>query len=210
GDGTPDRAEDNVASLPSLLEPSPLGIGPGSYVTFESPGLGDHPTQLVNVHAILNPSPANAPAGASFPFGLFNFQVVGLAPGAATTVELYLSSPLPGNPDEWTYWRYGPTPHHRSDHWYQFLYQKPTDSDDASTTGAEFLDSTHIVLHFVDGGRGDNDLTADGVITDPGGPGFAPQPSVSLGPDPLAAGKTQLVVTGTPGNDIITLLAADA
>ncbi|MBW2220472.1 MAG: hypothetical protein JRF40_13450, partial [Deltaproteobacteria bacterium] len=28
-------------------------------------------------------------------------------------------------------------------------------------------------LHFVDGDRGDDDLTADGIIVDDGGPGFS-------------------------------------
>ena len=42
---------------------------------------------------------------------------------------------------------------------------------DDRTTGAEF-DGNVITLHFVDGERGDHDLTADGIIDDPGGPAF--------------------------------------
>jgi hypothetical protein len=214
GDGIPDRNEDNVASLPSIVDSR---IGP--YVTLESPRTTGNPTQMMNVQAIDNPHPADTPAGASFPIGFFNFQVVGLAPGDATTVKIYLSSPLPGDPTTWTFWRYGPTPHFHHDHWYQFLYQHPTDADDASTTGAEFLYTlddhnnrvyNRIILHFVDGGRGDNDLEANGIITDPGGIGIALQPTARLDPDPLAAGATMLTVSGTPGNDTITLVATDA
>ena len=40
-----------------------------------------------------------------------------------------------------------------------------TDTDDASTSGAEFLPNGDIVLHLVDGARGDSDLTADGQIS---------------------------------------------
>ncbi|MEO8496547.1 MAG: dockerin type I domain-containing protein, partial [Planctomycetota bacterium] len=46
-------------------------------------------------------------------------------------------------------------------HWYPFLYN--------GTTGANIL-SDRIELYFVDGGRGDGDATANGVIVDPGAP----------------------------------------
>jgi hypothetical protein len=36
-------------------------------------------------------------------------------------------------------------------------------------TGAEFR-GDRVILHFVDGGRGDNDQSANGRIVDPGGP----------------------------------------
>ena len=41
------------------------------------------------------------------------------------------------------------------------------------TTGAEILDD-RILLHFVDGQRGDDDLIANGEVTDWGGPGGHP------------------------------------
>jgi hypothetical protein len=46
-------------------------------------------------------------------------------------------------------------------HWYEFDFD--------SETGAEFIDNV-VILHFVDGKRGDSDLTANGVILDPGSP----------------------------------------
>ena len=57
--------------------------------------------------------------------------------------------------------KYGPTLEDGTDHWYEFLYD--------GATGAEIL-SDRIVLHFVDGERGDHDLAANGSILDPGGP----------------------------------------
>ncbi len=52
----------------------------------------------------------------------------------------------------------------RSPHWYSFGYN--------GDTGAE-IQGNRIILHFRDGGRGDDDLTADGRIVDPGGPAVA-------------------------------------
>ena len=86
---------------------------------------------------------------------------------ATTVAELY----LPEDVDVNTYYKFGPTPEDTSPHYYEFLFD--------GTTGAELLDldgdgdADKIVLHFVDGGRGDADLTANGVIVDPGAPGFS-------------------------------------
>src|SRR5262249_41197703 len=123
-DGIPDRIEPYVASLPSYVNGS---FGP--YVTFES---GGRSNPLLDVGAVFNPSPSDTPACASFPFGFFNYQVIGVSDGGAVTVEMTLASPLSGSTSDWTFWRYGRTPKNATDHWYQFLYQTQTDSDDAS------------------------------------------------------------------------------
>jgi hypothetical protein len=167
----PPLRPDNVVSLVSRVN----GV-PGPLVTLQSGNVDGNHTKLFQAEARDNPSPSDAPS-ADFPFGFFYFQVTGLAPGEATTVELTLSSPLPGTPSTWTYWRFGQTPANHDFHWYQFLYRRPTDSDDAGATGAEFIDSTHILLHFVDGGRGDDDLAKDGIITDTGGPAVPLRPN---------------------------------
>ena len=62
-----------------------------------------------------------------------------------------------------TYFQYGATSIDPTDHLYEFLF------DAASGTGAEFNDN-EVMLHFVDGGRGDSDLDENGVIVDPGAP----------------------------------------
>ena len=150
-DGTLDRLQNNVASLPNLVN--------ASYVTLVTPL--DNP--LVDVAALANPSPTDAPSGVSFPVGFFQFSVTNLTPGAATTVTLFLSNPASIN----TYYAFGKTAADPTDHWYEFLFD--------GTTGAEFVrdaagQTTQIVLHFLDGGRGDHDLTANGVVVDPGAP----------------------------------------
>ena len=66
-----------------------------------------------------------------------------------------------------SYYKYGPTPDNPSPHWYPFLFN--------GTTGAIFF-SDRIELHFVDGQRGDDDLQPNGQIVDVGAPGFTQHP----------------------------------
>jgi hypothetical protein len=102
--------------------------------------------------------PANeTPADVAFPLGRFGFRLVDLPPGAATTVELI----IPSDTRIDTYYKFGPTTDNPTPHAYEFLFD--------GTTGAE-IHGNRITLHLVDGGRGDSDLTANGVIVDPGAP----------------------------------------
>jgi hypothetical protein len=61
------------------------------------------------------------------------------------------------------FYNYGPTPENPEPHWYPFTYD--------GTTGAE-INGNIVTLHFVDGARGDADLSADGILTAAGGPVF--------------------------------------
>ncbi len=153
--------------------------------------------RLRNVAATDNPAPVPPPAGASFPLGFFQFEVHNLAPGAAEVVNLTLPSGVVAN----TYWKFGREPadnpatainEQTTEHWYDFLFD--------GTTGAQILAPVEgvqrIVLHLVDGGRGDDDLAANGVIVDPGAPAIAAVPRVS-----------QIVVNdGSPQRSMITSL----
>lgn len=149
GDGVPDIVQDNVASTPTAAG--------GGYATLASgPG-----TTLGSVAAGPSPSPADQPAG-SFPFGFFEFSVLGVAGGSCTTVAIH----LPLDPSIVSYYKYGPEPGAPADHWYEFLFD--------GTTGAEIFHETaqtRIVIHLCDGLRGDDDLTANGRIDDIGGAG---------------------------------------
>jgi hypothetical protein len=95
--------------------------------------------------------------------------VVGLGAGEATTVTwtphefVYVNS----------YYKYGPGPNVNDPRsWYEFPYD--------GTTGAELVQeyiptlgyevTRRIILHFLDGARGDVDGLANGIIEDPGGP----------------------------------------
>lgn len=127
------------------------------------------PARLAAVTATTNPDLTNTPANVDFAEGFFDFQVNGLSPGASIQVAMVLPTDFLPN----TYYIYGPTPDNAAPHWYEFRFN--------GQTGAEFFGNNVVVLHFIDGQRGDADLAANGVIMDPGAPGIdtAPQTSTS-------------------------------
>jgi len=158
GNGIPDYQEPGAASLPSATG--------GAYVTLAVPvGSGQG---LSNVQATGNPSPGDSPAGVQFPYGFFHFRVTGLNARDCTTVTFH----LPGTTAINTYYKYGPTPDDPTDHWYEFMYDGRTGAE-MSYAGGQI----RVVLHLCDGERGDNDLTANGQIDEPGGPGIR-QPAI--------------------------------
>lgn len=174
-DGVQDSTQPNVVSLPPFAG--------GGYATLVSPA----GTTLVDVSASGNPSPADSIPGVEFPFGFFAFTISGVVPGQSSSVTLL----LPVNAGITSYYKYGATPDNTAPHWYAFDYD--------GRTGAEIFHEpsrTRIVLHFVDGERGDDDVTANGSIVDIGGPAtivavaaITPIPSLSeLALAGLAAG----------------------
>jgi uncharacterized repeat protein (TIGR01451 family) len=170
GDGIPDAQQVNVASLPNAHD--------GGYVTLAAPA----GSQLFGVEALdhatpssdSQPPPAPPPPGVAFPLGFIQFELlvppVPASPNGdgnlarSITVDVISASDLP--PD-FVYYKYGPTPDNQTDHWYEFTYAGPTATDQ---TGAERINARVVRLHFIDGQRGDDDLTRDGVIHDVGGP----------------------------------------
>ncbi|MDA8746084.1 hypothetical protein N9N28_15780, partial [Rubripirellula amarantea] len=150
-DGIPDSSQLNVSSLPNSSD--------SQYVTLQTP-IG---TSIKNVAAFAPPATADAPEEVTFPTGFFDFEVDGINAGAATTVTFF----LPPDSGINTWYKYGLEPGDTSgdEHWYEFLFD--------GTTGAVF-NGNEVTLHFVDGLRGDNDLTENGIIVDPGAGGIAP------------------------------------
>jgi len=140
GDGNSDGIPDSV----QLNVTSIPNAEDGQYLVIQSqPG-----TFLTNVSAVDPDSLGPPPPGASFPLGAIKFNVEGIAPGATVEVEIL----FPGDVLVSNYFKY-------SDHWYEFF--------DNGTTGATVTPGK-VVLKLVDGGRGDHDLSANGVIEDPG------------------------------------------
>jgi len=126
----------------------------GSLMTFTS-STGD----LADVSVVDNPSPDDAPPDAVFPTGFFSFRIVDVAVGAAASVDVWLG----GSHRATNYWMHSPTSDDASAHWWEFTFD--------GTTGAQFLNGGRTVrLTLVDGGRGDSDGVANGVIVDPGAP----------------------------------------
>ena len=99
--------------------------------------------------------PAKGKPNLNFPHGFFSFKITGLTSGATVTVTITLPSNAPAGTQ---YWKYGPTPDKPTNHWYQI----PIGDDDGDNI---------ITITITDGGIGDDDLTANGEITDQGGPG---------------------------------------
>jgi carboxypeptidase T len=151
GDGIADSLQGNIASLHTY--------DGQSYVTLASQPV----TSITNCKASDNPSSTDAPSNVAFFYGFFGFTIIGAGGGSAKTVTLY----FPAGTTFDTYYKYGPTPNNTTNHWYEFLYD--------GQTGAE-MSGNVITLHFIDGARGDDDLTANGNISDTGGPGISANP----------------------------------
>ncbi len=117
-------------------------------------------TLIASLNSPLDVFPYEVPfTGIHFGSGYLNLRVEGVNPGDAVNVTM-----TPSSPKVWeSFYVYGPSPS-EPEGWFQFLYQQPTDANDASTTGAEFLPSGQIVLHLVDDARGDFNLYEPGVI----------------------------------------------
>jgi len=152
GDGNDDNQQDsdqpNVATFHAQ--------DGTNYVTLESAA----GTTLADCSAVSIPSDPGAPSWVTFSYDFIDFTINGAGAGGTTTLILY----LPPRANINTYWKYGPTPTNSNPHWYEFMYESSTQ------TGAE-INRNIITLYFIDGQRGDDDITADGIIIDQGGPG---------------------------------------
>jgi hypothetical protein len=90
------------------------------------------------------------PAGMVFPDGFFSFNIEGLSTGQSVTVDIVLPSDVPIGLQYWKYQNGGWT-------------QTSIGSDDGDNV---------ISITLTDGGAGDSDGAANGVIADPGGPAY--------------------------------------
>ncbi|MBW1742342.1 MAG: hypothetical protein JRJ47_02785 [Deltaproteobacteria bacterium] len=114
-----------------------------------------------------------------FPYGFFEFTIVGVGAGGAATVSLHL--PAGGVQD--TYYKFGPRPGFPNDECYNFMFEPPTQ------TGAQ-INGDVITLYFIDGQRGDDDLASNGTIVDQGGPGVMFAEETIIGPTGGGGGTT--------------------
>jgi hypothetical protein len=199
-DGIPDSRQVHVASLTVS----------GKYTTLVT----GETRQLAWISGVKEDSRGNAIQGVDFSTGSYQGTVqpelglFSLASSAGITVTLLL--PQDSSPN--TFWTYGRTPDNRTPHWFEFLYD--------GETGAEFQGNT-VVLHFIDGLRGDLDLTENGSISFSGAPGNVTGTSVLVASHsshdfdsvPLGAISTPLTVTLSntgSGNALIGVLATES
>jgi uncharacterized repeat protein (TIGR01451 family) len=148
-DGMADATQANVASLPAAVDVNANGAF-DDYVTIESPA----GTSLANVVAVPVPSDPAPPEGVAFPVGLFDYDVIVANAGDPADVTFYLPSGLLDDPSATGFWVL------QNGNWKDLSHRSDADAAQDEVTVA-----------LVDGGAGDEDKTADGVIEDPGGPG---------------------------------------
>jgi len=150
-DGLPDKQQPNVTSLVDVVS--------GEYITIEA----ESSMRLKNIgtidgsNVIAQSVTGDELNGLNFAHGFLRYEVLDVTPGADVSIKLYMNSTK--RPVK--YFKFGPTPDNPVDHFYEFDFD--------GETGAEFNGNV-ITLHFVDGKRGDADLTANGIIVDPGTP----------------------------------------
>jgi cyclophilin family peptidyl-prolyl cis-trans isomerase len=150
GDGTPDRDQANVTTIRTLL---------GATATFEAdPMMRLDPVYAVSastVYSWLSTFKSPPDQSAHLNNGMYSFSMTGVNGPAGSIVTMYDgASARPTH-----YYAYGPTPGNPAPHWYDFMFD--------GVTGAE-IKSDRIILHFVDGMRGDDDLTVNDSITHTG------------------------------------------
>lgn len=144
--------------IKSYTAPSPTGSG---NVTASFSGGGTPCGYTVSRYLAQGEIPAAPPAGVSFPHGLFEFTATSCTAGATLSFTVTYSQPLPTGTQ---YWKHGPTPDDSTPHWYVL---------------PATIDGNTVTFSITDGGLGDDDLTADGSVTDAGGPGA---PAAAAGP----------------------------
>ncbi|MGD9350061.1 MAG: hypothetical protein PVF71_10415, partial [Desulfobacterales bacterium] len=97
---------------------------------------------------ILSSTPSNPEY---FPFGLINFKLIMDQPGDLAEIKIYFSEPAPAD-----------------GRWFKYDPIEATWTDYSSQTVFS-SDRTSLTLYIEDGGEGDADGTANGIIVDPSG-----------------------------------------
>jgi Cadherin-like domain/Domain of unknown function (DUF4114)/Calx-beta domain len=181
-DGILDSLQENVVSILNLG-----GVNVSSIATV----IAKAGAKISGLRSLANPiTTANLTSLAN----PIEFKVTGLTNGAATTVE-YLIAKADQNRKYNTYVMFGATADNLTPHAYEFLYDGQTGAELFDTNGDGFTDKA--IVHFVDGLRGDSDLTVNGEIQDPGAPGISNTP-VGLSPDV----NNVVQITGAAGSAI--------
>ena len=102
--------------------------------------------------------------GFEFPQGYIRYRIPNIQVGGSVEISYKIAGATTKCQLANSFFQYGPTPDDATPHWYEFLFD--------GETGAEFNGNT-VVLHYIDGKRGDSDLSVNGVIATTGGPASA-------------------------------------
>ena len=109
--------------------------------------------------------PVALPRGVALTNGLLDLTLTTGTSGSDATVVVQYTTAVPAGA---VYMKYGKTATNPTDHWYQL----------AANRAVFAADRMSVTLTLTDGGAGDNDLTANSTIVDPGGPAL-------VTPDPI-------------------------
>jgi hypothetical protein len=115
----------------------------------------------------------SCPTNISFPCGLFSFNIINIIPGSTVTITITL--PIPCT----QYWKYTPSG------WIQIPVISALDNV--------------MTIQLTDGGLGDADGVANGVIVDPGGPGLSGGGAAAEGAaEGASAGESHATTQSSP------------
>ncbi|KGF83078.1 hypothetical protein IA69_02285 [Massilia sp. JS1662] len=199
GDGIADNAQSNVTSLPFLhtdhAQSNPGGA-PQVYLTLVADSVEGKAvagqsgeTGLKDVRQL--DAPANAPADLKMPLGLISFSASVQQAGAAKSFSIYVDGDVQVN-----------------GYWKQDAHGDWVNLADAAHGGNVVSEAGRTRLDFtiVDGGEFDDDGKADGVITDPGAPGWRDLATGDADHDqfPDALEATHGLQAGVKDNDVFT------
>ncbi len=140
-DGVMDDMQSNVASFP---------MGDDyEYVTLELPSDAALEETVGWMFCRLPDSPPEiSPTSPDY----IDFTMRGIDPGSEATAKIILHDQAV-QPE--AFHRYGPTSEQEGPHWYEFLHD--------GATGAQIF-ADHLMVHYKDGARGDDDLSENGEI----------------------------------------------
>ena len=186
----------NYGSFPNIIR---LPLPDGGTVELDSAS-GTEISAAIHLSTDVGP-----PGSIQFPFGFVTYSVQAsifqnaTAPISTTSITIHITGP---SATANNYYQYGPTPANPTPHWYSFLYNTKTDSDNATGTGAEIGVNGHYNLNLIDGGRGDDDGIKNGVISATGGL------AITSATDPYAVTNTNDSGSGSLRQAIINANAA--
>ncbi len=172
-DGLLDENQNNVTAIPSLDDIGAFTlVGTGSVNEGFFP---DEPLFFANAEADVDSPEDPAPEEVVFDGGFLSFDIEGIDVGEAVTISVL----LPDDEEFNTFFIFDNLTEDGEPEFFDFLFD--------GTTGAEFFDddddgeADRLLLHLVDGGLGDSDFAADGVITiSQAAAGFIESPELDL------------------------------
>ncbi|WP_027360613.1 DUF4347 domain-containing protein, partial [Desulforegula conservatrix] len=164
GDGVQDQLQSSVSSFPFLKTPTPdsnPGNAPSVFVTIVggSDGgkidSGSSPVSFKNIQQL--DAPTDLPENVEMPLGMISFTADIETPGSSENFSIFVDENIAIN----GYWK-----QNQEGAWVNLA--SPEYGGQIVTEGGK----TRLDFAILDGGEFDNDGEADGVITDPGAPGW--------------------------------------